>query len=32
MPTESELNSLSRVGAMIVWRVRAEQPESFFLC
>ena len=28
MPSESELNSLSRAGAMIVWRVRAEQPEQ----
>ena len=28
MPSESELNNLSRAGATVVWRVRAEQPEQ----
>ena len=28
MPSESELNSVRRAGAVMVWRVRAEQPEQ----
>ena len=28
MPSESELNSVRRAGAVILWRVRAEQPEQ----